>query len=74
MTDQTIYARQPAENRPNCPYCHELCIAGSTSGGITRYYCKNQSCGITYSVKVPRPDIREIQRQEAAGTEFDPRK
>lgn len=74
MTEQPVYGRQPAENRPECPYCHQRCTAGSTSGGITRYYCRNEACGLTYSVKIPRPDIGEIQQQQAADTGFDPRK
>lgn len=68
------YGRQPAENRPICPYCEKPCTAGSSPGGITNYYCKNESCGITYSVKVPRPNIREIMQQQASEMNFDPRK
>lgn len=74
MTDQKIYARQPAENRPTCPYCGEKCTAGSTQGGITNYYCRNDDCSITYSVKVPRPNIAEIVAEDMTEINFDSRK
>lgn len=74
MTDQNQYARQPAENRPVCPYCNEKCTAGSSPGGITHYYCKNADCHIPFSVKVPRPNIAEIVAEEQAEINFDSRK
>jgi hypothetical protein len=77
MEDQDTnnqYGRQPAENRPVCPYCKTACTAGSSPGGITKYYCRNEDCGIFYSVKVPRPNLREIMEQQAGEMNFDPRK
>lgn len=74
MTDQNQYARQPAENRPVCPYCKVKCTAGSTVGGITNYYCRNEGCDISFSVKVPRPNIAEIVADDLSDPNFDSRK
>jgi len=38
---------------PTCPECGTRCVAGSSPGGMTYYYCPVGGCG--YSTKQPKP-------------------
>jgi hypothetical protein len=64
---ETTHGRQNAAGserpRPECPYCKIPCGAGSTHGYFTYYYCSNEGC--TYSIKVPRPQMKKQLEQDA---------
>jgi len=47
------------QNSPiHCPYCKMPCEAKSDTF-FTRYRCVNKDCGGRYTIKVPRPRLKD---------------
>lgn len=47
------------QNSPiHCPYCKSPCEAKSDTF-FTRYRCVNKECGGRYTIKVPRPRLKD---------------